>query len=130
VNEETLEAAKHNLEEHFAVAGIAERFEETLALLQRRLGWKVQPFTNASVNREHQPVDAASPEELEAIRHFSRLDLDLYAGVQERMNREIAAAGATFQRELAGLRRRNRWYRFGTPSVSACRRAPRVESAR
>jgi hypothetical protein len=36
---ETLHAAQDNLRRHFAVVGLVERFEETLALLRLKFGW-------------------------------------------------------------------------------------------
>lgn len=48
---ETLELAKNNLKKHFVVIGLVERFDETLFLLKRALGWDIPPYyfkTNVS----------------------------------------------------------------------------------
>jgi hypothetical protein len=41
-----LEVALHNLREHFLVAGLTERFNETLLLIYRKLGWSGFPLTS------------------------------------------------------------------------------------
>jgi hypothetical protein len=43
--EVVLQHGKNNIEEHFAVAGITERFDETIMLMKKRLGWPRHPYT-------------------------------------------------------------------------------------
>jgi Galactose-3-O-sulfotransferase len=117
----TLEVAKQNLERHFSVVGIAERFDESLVLLQRRLGWKVRAFTDANVNRSRGEADQPTAEEIEAILQSNQLDRELYGWARERLNREVEAGGAEFQRELARLQRRKKFYRWWSAAKQSLR---------
>jgi hypothetical protein len=113
VGRDALESAKENLARHFAVAGLTERFEETLILLQRELGWKVRPVASSNVTRERPSRSACSEDDLAAIRAVNPLDLELYDWARSRFEAEIARAGATFRTRVAWLRLRNRALHFG-----------------
>ena len=103
-----LEQAQANLVTHFAVAGLTERFDETVVLLQRALGWRVRPFTNSNVSAGRPKSAGHSREDLDAIRECNRLDLALYDFARERFERQIAEQGAGFRAAVAWLRLKNR----------------------
>ena len=103
-----LDQAKSNLLAHFAVAGLTERFDETVVLLQRALGWRVRPFANSNVSAIRPKSGGHSREDLDAIRECNRLDLALYDFASERFDRQIAAEGAGFRAAVAWLRLKNR----------------------
>lgn len=107
--EELLAAAKQNLREHFAVAGPTERFDETLCLLKRRLGWTYCSYAPENVAPE--PGEGPSPAARAAIEARNRLDLALYREVVARFDERIAGEGAGFAEELAQLRRLNEAFR-------------------
>jgi hypothetical protein len=101
--EATLDAAKGNLE-RFAVAGLAERFEESLLLMRRELGWR-WPF--------HRPLNVASrrpraadlaDEDREAIVERNLLDADLHDHVRLRFQERIAPIRPELDRDLIVLR--------------------------
>ena len=48
---EMLERAKARIDESFAVAGLAERFDESLLAIRRELGWSRLTYVNANVSR-------------------------------------------------------------------------------
>ena len=48
---EICEIAKENLLRYFSVVGLAERFEESLALMKLRFGWKLQRYSSFNVTR-------------------------------------------------------------------------------
>ena len=48
---EIFERAKENLRRHFSVVGLSERFEETLALMKLRFGWKLKSYASFNVTR-------------------------------------------------------------------------------
>ena len=43
--------AKENLHRHFSVVGLSERFEESLALMKLRFGWKLECYSSFNVAR-------------------------------------------------------------------------------
>jgi len=49
--EEIFEQAKENLFRHFSVVGLSERFEESLALMKLRLGWRLWRYSSFNVTR-------------------------------------------------------------------------------
>ena len=49
--EEIFEQAKENLFRHFSVVGLSERFEESLALMKLRFGWKLWRYSSFNVTR-------------------------------------------------------------------------------
>lgn len=111
---DALESAKENVSRHFAVAGLAERFEETLLLLGRNLGWKIRPVANSNVTRGRPKRRAHSDEELQSIREMNALDCELYDWVRSRFENEVTHAGMVFRARVAWLRLRNRALQFGS----------------
>ncbi|HEV2762321.1 MAG TPA: polyhydroxyalkanoic acid system family protein [Pyrinomonadaceae bacterium] len=102
---ETLRAAKENLRRHFAVAGTTERFDETLILLKRRLGWDREVISYPqNVNAARPPKTALSPEAVEAVRRRNELDFELWRYATELLEESIAAEGPSFAEELERYR--------------------------
>ncbi len=56
--------------------GLTERFDESVLLLRRVMGWRTLPFYRSqNVNRKKAPIDDAQKE---VIRAFNRYDIELY----------------------------------------------------
>ncbi len=104
LDEGALAQAKENLTRHFAVVGLAERFDETLALLQRRLGWKVRRFQDSNVAVDRPARPAHSEADLAAIREINAIDIALYEWARAHIDEVITAGGPDLQREVARLR--------------------------
>jgi hypothetical protein len=102
-----LARAKDYLSRHFAVAGVVERFDEALVLMQRRLGWKVRAFTNSNVGRDR-PKKAVDEGERAAIRALNPLDQELYEWTAARFAEDVAREGASVQAAVNWLRLKNR----------------------
>ena len=77
---EMLEIAKRHLEEHFAVAGLTERFDESLMLMRKLLRWSNPYYSRAKVTTNRPGVDAVPPDVLQAVRKRNRLDVEIYEG--------------------------------------------------
>jgi hypothetical protein len=103
---EDLERAKRHVREHFVLAGLTERFDESLLLLKRDLGW-----ANVAYERENVAPSAPrppDPETVEAVRERNLLDLELHRFCADLLDERLAAAaGPAFDRELGVLRARN-----------------------
>jgi hypothetical protein len=102
-----LEEAKRNLEAHFSVVGLTERFDETLIFLKRAFGWSNVHYVRANVSPRKDPVP---PETIRAIEEQNALDLELYRWATERFDAAIAA-DPSFGEEYARFRRSNSLYR-------------------
>jgi len=103
-----LERAGQHLREHFAVAGLLERFDETLLLFRRRLGWSWPFYMKENVTRRGYRMEDIDAAELERIRELNRLDIELYATVRDDFEAMVVAEGGAFSRDLAVFRVLNR----------------------
>jgi hypothetical protein len=101
----TLDAARENLRRHFAVAGTTERMEETLALLNLKLGWSRDVVSYPRNVNAARPASAALPREaVEAVRARNELDFELWRYASELMDGAVAAGGRRFHDELERCR--------------------------
>jgi hypothetical protein len=108
-----LERAKGNIDRCFAVAGMTERFEETLILLQKVFGWSHIHYVRANVAPQGPPV-VIDDETRALIQEHNRLDDELYAFVGDRFD-EMAGSYPTFRADLERFKRSNGRYRpWGT----------------
>ena len=103
-------AAIENIEAHFPVVGVTERFEPSLLLMQTAFRWGNVFYTRRKVGRGRPEREAVAPETIEAIRRRNRYDMQLHAYVQARLARQIGAAGASFHLRAAWFTRANRLY--------------------
>lgn len=104
--DEALDLAKANIEKHFAVVGLQERFVESVALMQLALGWRQVgiPRRNAAPAGSDR-YDLAVHDE---IRELNHLDQALVVYAAQRLDEQIAAAGEDFERALMGIKSRSR----------------------
>ncbi len=107
---DSLESAKANVRKCAAV-GITERFDESILLFKRRLGWSSCYYIRENVtpsirvNRDQINSDVEK-----AIKEYYRLDIELYKYCLEIFNEKIQEAGSDFQVELAEFVRGNSDY--------------------
>ncbi len=112
LGEADLRTAMHNLDTRFAVVGLQERFDETLLLLKRRLGWRFPFYVRRNVTRPERRIRALSPEDRALIEEQNQLDTALYGHACARFEREVQAQGVSFRLELVLFRAMNRCYRL------------------
>lgn len=91
-DERLLEMAKENLLNSFSIVGISERFEESLVLIAKKLGWQLSFYQNQRVAKQRPSV---SPELVNLIREQNPLDEELY-----RFGRELFEESVHENREL------------------------------
>src|SRR6185503_19003710 len=72
----SLEKAKLHIRREFAVVGLAERFDESVLILARRLGWKSIFYMKRNVSGER---TTATPAMTATASEGLRRDLELYA---------------------------------------------------
>jgi hypothetical protein len=104
-----LERAKRHLDEHFAVAGVTERFDEMLVALGREFGWRHLYYVRANTAPEGQRVPVSEADR-QMIRDRNALDCELYRYAVERFD-EMVARDPRFARDLRRFERGNRLYR-------------------
>jgi Galactose-3-O-sulfotransferase len=120
-----LDEAKRNVSQHFSVVGFSERFDESVLVTKRRLGWKGWPvYRKRNVTVGRRTTDRLSKSELAAIRKYNELDEELYDWVSAKFQREWEAEALDTQ--LTAFRLMNSMYHsYG----SARRIASRLASA-
>jgi hypothetical protein len=118
---EALEIAKEHLTRHFAVAGLTERFDESLLIMQKRFGWRNVFYLRRNVAPNRPPERVISPASRQVIRERNPLDAALHQFAGEQLERQVQAAGPSFQWDLRQFRVANRLYGLATMSYSAAR---------
>ena len=103
-DQETLALAKRNLGKDFSVVGLTERFDETLLLLKRALGWRNVNYVRHNVTRGRPRGASVDDETLSVLQASNQLDIQLYAYAKALLADQIRAQGPSFSRELWALR--------------------------
>ncbi len=106
------EKARANLDDNFTAVGVQERFDETLLLFRRRLGWRWPFYIRENVTSRPYRREDIPDDDLARIRELNLLDIELYEAVRNKFDREIAAEGGAFARDLAAFRVLNRAWGF------------------
>jgi carbon monoxide dehydrogenase subunit G len=104
--EDMLEAALAGLN-RMTVVGLTERFDESLVLATRALGWRRMLYRRENVTPDRKPREEISPEIIALINRRNELDIELYRTASERFEREIDSLGDEFKIEVAALERAN-----------------------
>jgi hypothetical protein len=103
-----LALAKQNLEQHFAVVGLTERFDETLLLLKSALGWRHVHYVRHNVTGARPPRESLDQETLSVLRACNQLDLELYRHAQALLDGQLKDYGPTLPQDLHAFRSTNR----------------------
>lgn len=110
VPDSALQTAIGNIERHFAVAGLVERFDESVVLMKQAFGWGPLFYARRNVDQgaKGRP-DRGIPEPVaDRIRELNSLDCQLVDYVAARLDRQIQAAGEAFRADLGRTRRAGR----------------------
>lgn len=109
---DSLGKAKQNLENHFVAVGVSERFDETLLLLQRLLGWNNVHYYRRNVTRNRPDRSMVDREVIRNIEQHNKLDVELHAFARSMLAEALAANGIT-DGVLRRFRRINRFHEGG-----------------
>jgi hypothetical protein len=107
---ELLEVAKRRLDEHFLFAGITERFDASVNLLGRILGWRSCYYATSNVTEQRKSKEEMPQTTLDLLREHNTLDLDLYDYARTRFEDRVRREGPSFQAELERFEVSNRRY--------------------
>jgi hypothetical protein len=101
-----LERAKANLQT-FAVAGITERFDESIVAMIRAFGWRRLRYVAVNVDPSGGARAPLTARELEVVSQHNVFDLELYDWADARFRRDVIGS-ARFDDDLGAFRARNR----------------------
>lgn len=81
-----LETAQDNLIRYFSVVGITERFDDSLKVCQKKLGWEINPYEKRHVvaNRPEIPDEI-----IEIIKSKNEKDMALYQFANQLLDEEL-----------------------------------------
>jgi hypothetical protein len=104
---ESLETAKNNLRQYFSVVGLTEKFDETLILLKRELGWDWPFYTRQNVTGKKVARENIPASTIEIIKEHNQLDIELYEYARQLFNEKIRQQGKSFFDEVGKFKKRN-----------------------
>ena len=114
-----LRSAKENLRRHVSVVGVTERFDETLVLIKRALGWiEERCYLPNLVNRERPSPASLSRRSIDAILERNEMDTKLHEFATELLSQRVSEHGSDFDDELRRFRAANAAHvaRYGVPN--------------
>jgi len=124
ITDQDFERACINLERHFSVVGVLERFDESLVLMQQALGWKNPFYVRENVTGKGTKPHL-STKDLEIARTQNQYDMKLYAYACERLTQEVETGSEKFQQRLSRFRLLNRAW-AASQSLSTAQLRPRL----
>lgn len=118
VSTDALEVAKRNLRECFLAVGLIERFDQSLILFRKLLGWKNIYYVKRNVTVGRPSKKEISPQTLRTVEEYNALDMELYE-FANRMFEEKLREEEVGDWELMRFRLLNRTYRMAYGLVKA-----------
>lgn len=102
--------AQKNIQEHFSLTGLLERFDESLLLFEMTFGWGKSLYLKRNVTRERPSKEDLPNETLRLLSKYNELDIELYENVRNDFERQIRQQHLSFHLDLQIFRIRNRVY--------------------
>ncbi|MCB0401872.1 MAG: sulfotransferase family 2 domain-containing protein [Flavobacteriales bacterium] len=107
VNEQTYQTALKNFDKFFGIFGIAERFDESLICIKRKLNWSFPFYVKANISDREAYVDQFDDETQMLLSRFNQYDQLLYEHACRKFDQIVTGYGNDFQEELKTFRRWN-----------------------
>jgi hypothetical protein len=108
--EAMLAQAQRHLNERIPLVGLTERFDESLVLMKRALGWRMPVYRVKNRTKGRPKREEITPSAHAAIEAYNALDLALYREATARFETAMAAQGPGFADEVRHLQRLCRLY--------------------
>ena len=67
-----------HLKNHFAVVGITEKFDKSLLLMKKKLGWSYPVYRKQNVNQKRKKISELSSDLIDLIKEKNKMDIELY----------------------------------------------------
>lgn len=102
-----LEDAKRNVDEHFSLVGLTERYDESLLLMKRAFGWEDIRYLrfNTGTNRPKKPV--LPKETRQRLEQHLEIDLEFHEHVKKRFEEAIVDYGDDFSQVAEDFKKAN-----------------------
>jgi hypothetical protein len=99
-DQRVLDIAKENITKSFSVVGLCERFEESLMLIAKTLGWEIPYYENRKVSKVR---PALEPGVVSMIQEHNRFDMELYEFARNRFEDTLHTKEDVMRQALAAL---------------------------
>lgn len=113
-NQEMLNTAKQHIDKEFSFVGIVEKFDESVVLLKKVLGWKNAYYLKRNTSSQHHTYQSNhfkfTDELVEKLQEKNQLDLELYQFAKERFERYVNSLGDNFTKEVTEFQKNNANY--------------------
>ena len=119
--EEMLRTAIDNIEKNFVLVGLAERFDESLLMIAKHMGWTSLGYADEGGSKNRPSKEHFSRTELDMIRNRNRLDMILYAYAKRLFERKRQEAGVEMDQALLSLQQDKASFRRWRPGLAKSR---------
>ena len=99
--------AKENLDRYFSVVGINSMFDASVLLMKNELNWQIPLYTRENVAKQKILRSDIDEETLQVIKKYNALDIELFEWATLRLEKQIAAEGPAFQKQLHRFKKAN-----------------------
>lgn len=111
VSADIFKLAKDNLKKYFAVVGLSEKFDESLILVKKILGWENIFYTKRNVASICcSPHEVYDKETIEMIENINMYDVELYKYGKKIFESLIREQGTSFEKEVKRFQVLNEFY--------------------
>jgi hypothetical protein len=109
---DSLETAKKNLKQEFAVVGLQEQFNASLLLMKHAFGWDNVFYHKQNVTSRPVPRKKISSKIRDLIEQHNQLDIQLVNFAKELFAEQISAYGPSFEKDLKSFEKKNNRFVF------------------
>jgi hypothetical protein len=102
-----LELARERLRRNFMLVGITEQFNESAALLLRRLRWKLGWYVRSNVTVSRAGAGDVPRRLLDRIRELNELDIALYESERRLFEEQVREGGPSLQADIRRFEQRS-----------------------
>ena len=116
--EDTLEVAANNLNKHFLFSGLTDRFDLSMLILSKLLGWKKLPYYRRENTHKKKGNDyKVTTRDIDLIESQNAMDLALYQLTKKKFEHVVEQIPG-MQKELELYQKNNAWYQRLTYPLS------------
>ena len=110
-SEQMLDQAIRNAKNYFSVIGLTDQFDESLILMQRRLGWTLPLYMTRNRTKKRPKRNEVTASTRAVIQRYNALDVALYEYALQRLGEQLDREDPdAFQRDLQRLQLLNKAY--------------------
>ena len=114
-------SAKQNLKNYFKVFGITERYNESMVLLNRELGFRIWPFYKKENVTKSRPKITELPKQIvNMIERYNEQEMELYEYANKLFDEMISRQDGTFRVEVEAMRGMNEQMALTDYTDAAC----------